>query len=285
MSTTTRLRTSRPPARTDVVPLRHWGRGVFAVIVAAVVIVIANSLATNPNIEWSVVRDYLFNRNILRGLRSTLEMTVLGTIFSIALAIVVAVMRLSPSKIISGTAAAWAFFFRGIPIIVLLILIGNLGLFFENVTIAIPFTDITFWSRPVRDVMTPFRASVLGLSLAGSGYMSEIVRGGLLAVGRGQHEAAKAIGLTSGKTLRYVVMPQAMRVIIPPLGNELIALLKASAIVSVIAGGDLLTVALGISGTNFRTIEMLTVATIWYLLVIVVLSIGQYFVERKVAER
>lgn len=108
------------------------------------------------------------------------------TIFGTALAVAIAVMRLSPSKIVSGTAAAYAFFFRGIPLIVLLILIGNLGLFFKNFTIAIPFTDITFWSRPVREVMNPFRASVLGLSLAGSGYMSEIVRGGLLAVGRGQ---------------------------------------------------------------------------------------------------
>ena len=285
MSITAKIRANQPPARADVVPLRHWGRGVFAVVVAITVVVIVNSLATNPNIEWSIVGDYLFDPNILRGLRKTLEMTVLGTIFATALAVVIAVMRLSPSKIISGTAAAYAFFFRGIPLIVLLILIGNLGLFFKNFTVASPFTDITFWARPVRDVMTPFRASVLGLSLAGSGYMSEIVRGGLLAVGRGQHEAAKAIGLTSGKTLRYIVLPQALRVIVPPLGNELIAMLKASAIVSVIAGGDLLTVALGISGRNFRTIEMLIVATIWYLLVIVVLSIGQYFVERKVAER
>lgn len=284
-NTATTTRSARPAARADVVSRRHWGRGVFAVIVAAFVATVVNGLATNPKIEWSIVGDYLFDRNILRGLRKTLEMTVLGTVFAVTLAIAVAVMRLSPSRIISGTAAAYAFVFRGVPLIVLLILIGNLGLFFAEFRIGVPFTDITLWSRPVRDVMTPFRASVVGLSLAGSGYMSEIVRGGLLAVGRGQHEAATAIGLSSAKTLRYVVLPQALRVIVPPLGNELISMLKASAIVSVIAGGDLLTVALGISGTNFRTIELLLVATIWYLAVIVVLSVVQFFVERRVAER
>lgn len=288
MSDTTaavRRGTARTALRADVVRRRHWGRGVFATVVAAIVVLVVNSLARNPNIEWSIVGDYLFNSSILRGLRKTLEMTVLATMFAISLAIVVAVMRISPSRIVSGAAAIYAFIFRGMPLIVLLILIGNLGLFFKTFTLGLPFTDVTFWSRPVRDVMTPFRASVIGLSLAGSGYMSEVVRGGLLAVGRGQHEAATSIGLTSAKTLRHVVMPQALRVIVPPLGNELIGMLKASAIVSVIAGGDLLTVALGISGSNFRTIEMLLVATIWYLVVIVALSVVQYFVERKVAER
>jgi polar amino acid transport system permease protein len=177
------------------------------------------------------------------------------------------------------------FFFRGVPLIVLLIVVGNLGLFFKNITLGIPFTGVVFWSAPVGQVVTPFVASVIGLSLAGSGYMAEIVRSGLLAVGRGQHETAKALGLNRAQTLRHIVLPQALRVIIPPLGNESIGMLKASAIVSVIAGGDLLTVVEGISGINFRTIEMLIVATIWYLLVISVYSVAQFFLERRAAER
>ena len=274
-----------PRPRRDVVPVRHYGRAAFALFVLFVIVAGVYGLATNPNIEWSIVGDYLFNINVLRGLQKTLYMTLLATVLSIAIAVVIAVMRLSESRIISGTAAIYVFVFRGVPLIVLLIIVGNLGLFFKVFTVGIPFTDVVFWSRPARDVMTPFIASVAGLTLAGSGYMSEVVRGGLLAVGRGQHEAAKSIGLGSLRTIRYIILPQALRVIVPPLGNEVIGMLKASAIVSVIAGGDLLTVVLGISGVNFRTIEMLIVATIWYLLVITVLSIGQFFVERRVAER
>lgn len=275
----------RPRTRRDVVPVRHYGRGVFAALVVFVIATGIQGLVTNPNIEWSVVGDYIFDANVLRGLQKTLFMTLLGTVFSIVFAVVIAVMRLSKSWIISGVAAGYVFIFRGVPLIVLLIFVGNLGLFFKVFTVGIPFTDIVFWSRPARDVMTPFIASVAGLTLAGSGYMSEIVRGGLLAVGRGQHEAAKSVGLGSLRTIWHIILPQAMRVIVPPLGNEIIGMLKASAIVSVIAGGDLLTVVTGISGVNFRTIEMLMVATIWYLLVISVLSLVQFFLERRVAER
>jgi polar amino acid transport system permease protein len=281
----TSIPAARPRVKRDVVPVRHYGRGILAVVVAFAVITGIQGLATNPNIEWSVVADYLFDSNVLRGLQRTLLMTVIGTALSIVLAVIIAVMRLSKSRIISGVAAAYVFIFRGVPLIVLLIFVGNLGLFFKVFSIGVPFTDIVIWSRPARDVMTPFIASVVGLTLAGSGYMSEIVRGGLLAVGRGQHEAAKSVGLGSLRTIWYIILPQAMRVIVPPLGNEIIGMLKASAIVSVIAGGDLLTVVTGISGTNFRTIEMLMVATIWYLLVITALSVGQWFLERRVAER
>jgi len=274
----------RAPRR-DVVPVRHWGRAVGATVVALLIVWMIYGMATNPNFEWSVVGQFLFSTSVLKGLLLTLEMTAIGMVVALALAVVIGVMRLSPSRLIAGTAAVWVFFFRGIPVIVLLIFVGNLGLFFKQFTLGIPFTGVVFWSAPVGDVVTPFVASVIGLSLAGSGYMAEVVRSGLLAVGVGQHEAAKAFGLTHTQTLRYIILPQALRVIIPPLGNEFIGMLKASAIVSVIAGGDLLTVVQGISGINFRTIEMLIVATIWYLVVIVVYSAAQYFLERRAAER
>ena len=269
----------------EIVPVRHWGRITLAVLVIAGLIIAVQGFATNPNIDWAVVWEFLFSPAILNGLWGTLQLTFWSMIFATTLAVIIAVMRTSESKIISGFAAGYVYIFRGIPLIVLLIFVGNLGLFFKEFALGIPFTDIVFFSIPSREVMTPFIAAIIGLSLAGSGYMAEIVRAGLLSVGRGQREAAKALGCTPGTTLRYIVMPQALKVLIPPMGNELIGMLKATSIVSVIAGGDLLTMALGISGLNYRTIELLIVATIWYLLVISVLSIGQYFVERRTAER
>lgn len=278
-------RRTAPTPQLQVVPVRHWGRIVGGAITVLIVAALAWTIASSPNIKWSVVGDYLFDHNVLTGLLRTLEMTVVASVIALVLAAVIGVMRTSESRIIAGFAAGWVFFFRGIPIIVLLIFIGNIGLFAHTLTLRVPFTGIVLWSEPASQVFTPFVASVIGLALAGSGYMAESVRAGLLSVGRGQHDAAKAVGLTSFRTLRYIVIPQAMRVILPPLGNEFIGLLKASAIVSVIAGGDLLTVILGYSSTNYRTIEMLIVATIWYMLTIAALSLGQRYVEHKVRER
>lgn len=269
----------------EVVPVRYWGRQLLAVGVAVVLATVVYGFAVNPNIKWPVVGQFLLDAAILEGLLGSLELTAWSMVFATSIAVVIAVMRLSESRIISGFAAGYVFIFRGIPLIVLLILVGNLGLFFKSFTLAVPFTDIVLVSVRTKDVMTPFLASVIGLSLAGSGYMAEIVRGGLLSVSRGQREAATALGCTPMMTLRWIVLPQALKVLIPPMGNELVSMLKATAIVSVIAGGDLLTAAVGISGVNYRTIELLIVATIWYLLVITALSIGQVFVERRSAEK
>ncbi|MBD3751702.1 MAG: amino acid ABC transporter permease [Micrococcales bacterium] len=276
--------TSRP-VKLNVVPVRHYGRGIGATIVVLLLLGLIYSFATNPSFNWAVVAEYLLNPNVLRGLGVTLVMTVIGMVLALVLAVVIGVMYMAESRVMRWFAAGWVFVFRGIPLIVLLIFLGNLGLFFKRIVIPNPFLGGNFVDVATADVVSPFVASVLGLALAGSGYMAEIVRSGLLAVGRGQREAAKALGMRSGMTLQFIVLPQALRIIVPPLGNEFIGMLKASAIVSVIAGGDLLTVVLGLSGINFRTIEMLIVATIWYLLVIAVFSVAQFFLERKVAER
>ena len=278
-------RSARTHEGMEIVPVRHWGRFALVVVVSALLVVVVLSFARNPNIEWSVVGQYMLSQAILTGLWVTVQLTLISMLIAVILAVVVAVMRTSESRIVSGFAAFYVYTFRGIPLIVLVIFVGNLGLFFKTFTVGIPFTDVVFYSVPSKDVMTPFVAAIIGLSLAGSGYMAEIVRAGLLSVGRGQHEAAKALGATPGLTFRYIVMPQAMRVLIPPMGNELIGMLKATAIVSVIAGGDLLTAALGISGVNYRTIEMLIVASLWYLIVISVLSVGQHVIERRTAAR
>ena len=277
--------TPLPRGHRKVVPVRHYGRMLLAVVVVVIVVGSVVGIANNPNFDWSIVGEFVFSPSILRGLGSTLLITIVSMVVAVILSVIIAVMRMSPSTIISSVAAAYVFIFRGIPLIVLLILVGNLGLFIKDIVIGIPFTDIVFIDTPAARLVTPFVASVLGLSLAGAAYMAEIMRSGLLAIGRGQREAAKALGLNSARTLRYIVLPQALRVIVPPMGNEFIGMLKASAIVSVIAGGDLLTVAQGIAGTNYRTIELLIVATIWYLLVIVIFSIGQHFLEKRTAER
>jgi polar amino acid transport system permease protein len=272
-------------AEQRVVPVRHYGRGVLAVVVGAILALVVYGFASNPNIEWSVVGDFLFNGDVLHGLLVTLELTALGMVLSVLLAVVLALMRMSESRIISGTAAGYIFVFRGVPLILLLIFVGNLGLFIKHITIGIPFTGLNIVDKPSSEVLTPFVASLIGLTLAGCAYMAEIVRGGLLAIGRGQHDAAKALGLNALQTTRHIVLPQALRVIVPPMGNELISMLKATAIVSAIAGGDLLTVAQSISGSNYRTIEMLLVAAIWYFVVIAVLTVGQHALEKRIAER
>jgi polar amino acid transport system permease protein len=269
-----------------IVRHRHYGRAVVAALVVLLLLLFVwYGFVTNPNIDWAVVREYLFDPNILRGLWTTLEITLIGMVISVAGALVVALMRMSPSRIVRWFAWFYIFTFRGIPIILLLILVGNIGLFVRTIKFGIPFTDVTFFERSSASLVTPFVASIIGLSLAGSAYMAEIVRGGLLSVGKGQREAAKALGLTAMQATRYVVIPPALRVIVPPMGNEFISLLKASAIVSVIGGGDILTITQRISGINYRTIEMLLVAAFWYFVVIGALSIGQHFLEQRTAER
>lgn len=178
----------------DVVPVRHYGRGALAVVVAIAAAGFAYGLAVNPNLDWSIAGRYLFSPGILAGLLSTLEMTVVSMVLAVAIAVVVATMRVSDSRVVSGIAWAYIFVFRGVPLIVLLILVGNLGLFLKEFVIGIPFTQIVLLRAAVGDVVTPFVATVVGLSLAGSAYMAEIVRAGLLSVGTGQREASKALG-------------------------------------------------------------------------------------------
>ncbi|MCZ2811984.1 amino acid ABC transporter permease [Modestobacter sp. VKM Ac-2979] len=268
-----------------VVPLRHHGRNSVAAVAVLAVLLIGYGFVSNPYIDWSIVGDFLVDGSILEGLSVTLQLTVISITVGLIFAVILAVMRVSDSRVLRGIAWAYSFVFRGIPMIVLLILVGNLGLFVQELRIGVPFTDITFYSVRVQSVFTPFVASVVALVLVAAAYMAEIVRGGILSVQRWQYAAAKALGLNGMQTLRYVVLPQAMRVIIPPLGNEVVNTVKATALVAVIAGGDLLTIAQSISGVNYKVIELLIVATIWYLLVISLWSGIQYFIERKTAEK
>ncbi|WP_237565325.1 amino acid ABC transporter permease [Ornithinimicrobium cavernae] len=247
------------------------------------VLALVRMLFTNPNLQWDVVAAWFFSKSILLGLMRTLQLTVLSMLIGIALGVLTAVMRLSPIPILSSVAWFYIWFFRGTPLLVQLIFWYNMAALFPTIQIGIPLTGPTFWSGDANVVVTPFVAALLGLALNEGAYMSEIVRGGILSVDHGQNEAASALGMRSSRAMRRVILPQAMRVIVPPTGNQVISMLKASALVSVTSMPELLYSAQIIYNRTFQTIPLLIVASLWYLIVTTILSIGQYYVERHYA--
>lgn len=267
------------PEMLTVVPLKHpWRLAAVAIVTVGVLLVIRSAIF-NPNFQWPVVANYLFNPLIMNGLAQTIIITFIVMIFAIIGGTVAALMMLSPSKLLSVPAMAFVWLFRGTPALVQLILWYNLSLVIKNFSLWIPGYGSIF-SISTNDVMTPMVAAVVALSLHESGYMAEIVRGGLKSVNRGQGEAAACLGMSPGLSLRRIVLPQAMRMIIPPTGNETINLLKTTSLVSIIAVGDLLYSAQSIYARTFETVPLLLVVTFWYLVVVSVMSIGQYYLER-----
>ena len=235
-------------------------------------------------IDFSVVRKYQFSSLILKGLQATIVLAVLAQVTGIVLGVVFAVMRLSKNPVMTAVSSFYIWFFRGTPILVQLFFWYNgLPLVFHTLTIAIPFTHVTLYSTPMTSFMTAFMAAFLGLALNEGAYMAEIVRAGIISVDEGQVEAASALGMTSTLTLRRIVLPQAMRVIIPPTGNEFISMLKTTSLASTITYGELLRRASDIYSTNFEVVPLLVVASMWYLALTSVASIGQYYIERRFA--
>lgn len=255
---------------------------VTAVVVLGIVW-FAKLLVTNPNFGWPVVAEYFTSDAILRGLGLTLVLTALAMVAGILVGVILAVMRLSPVPILSGVSAAYIWFFRGTPLLVQIIFWYNLAALLPEISLGIPFGGPSFWSEPTNAVVTPFMAAVLGLALNEAAYMAEIVRGGIQSVDHGQAEAAKALGMTPGRLMRRIVLPQAMRVVIPPTGNQVISMLKSSSLVSVTSLPELLYASQLIYQQNFQTIPLLIVASIWYLIVTSILSVGQYYLERRYA--
>jgi polar amino acid transport system permease protein len=249
-------------------------------VLAAVII---NSVATNPRFQWGVVGDFLFDKRVLDGVRVTLELTVVAMVIGIALGVVLAVMRLSPNPLVSGASWIYIWFFRGTPVLVQILFWGFVSALYPKISIGIPFGGPEIGSADANHVIKPFVAAILGLGLNEAAYMAEIVRAGILSVDEGQTEAASALGMTRMQTMRRIVLPQAMRVIIPPTGNETISMLKTSSLVSVIAYAELLYSVQLIYSQNFKTIPLLLVAAIWYLFFTTILSIGQYYIERHYA--
>ncbi|MCG5213185.1 amino acid ABC transporter permease [Streptosporangium sp. KLBMP 9127] len=265
--------------KTDIAHLprfarRHYGRYVAAVAVLAALAMIVSSFA-NAQIEWEVVRQYLTTEAILHGVLNTIVMAVLAMLVGVLLGVLFAVMRMSKNPVTRGVAFLYAWIFRGTPQLLQLFLWFNLALIFPYFVL-----PGLIEARTV-DLMTPFVAALLGLGICQGAYTSEVVRGGLLSVDQGQTEAAQAIGMTRTQTLRRIVLPQAMRVILPPIGNEFISMVKLTSLASAIQYQEVLHSAQNIYYANNRVMELLFVATFWYLIVVTILSIGQSLVERR----
>lgn len=275
----------RAPKRRDlpdiVATQRHFGRWAGAAVLLLLMFALVQGLAKNPNIDYAAIGQFLFSPAILEGLRTTLILGVLAQLLGLALGVVIALCRLSHNPVFSAVGWLYVWIFRGTPLLVQILVLGNLALFFERIEIGIPFTDIVIASWDTNTVLTAFGASLLALGLHEAAFSAEVVRSGTQSIDHGQTEAAKALGMSRTLAMRKIILPQALRVIVPPTGNNFINLLKATSLVAVIAGGDLLTQAQNISAANLKTIELLLVATIWYLLVTSVASIGQAFLERR----
>jgi polar amino acid transport system permease protein len=266
------------------VPLRRPGRWVAAALVALAAVWLVYTLITNEAFQWSVVGHYFFAAEIIKGLGMTIALTALTMVVGIALGVVLAVMRLSRSPLVSGASTLYVWFFRGTPVLVQLIFWFNLASLFPVIKLGIPFGGPALAEWQANALITPFLAALLGLGLNEGAYMAEIVRGGILGVDEGQTQAAKALGFTSRQTMRRIVIPQAMRIIIPPTGNQTIGMLKYTSLASVVAVAELLQSAQAIYNRTFQTIPLLIVASLWYLILTTVLSIGQHYVERHYSQ-
>jgi polar amino acid transport system permease protein len=268
-----------PPAGPEAIkaiPVRHYGRYVSAVVTLALLAGVIYAFSQG-RINWGTIPDYFFDDRVLGGVGKTLLMTVLAMTIGIVGGIVLAVMRLSKNPVTSSIAWFYIWFFRGTPVLVQLVVWFNLGLVFEYINLGPFYKDE--WS----DFMTPFLTALLGLGLNEAAYMAEICRAGLLSVDEGQTEASHALGMSHSKTLRRIVIPQAMRVIVPPTGNEVINMLKTTSLVSIVQYSELFRVAQDIGQTSGAPAEMLFLAASWYLLLTSVFSVGQYYLERYYA--
>jgi polar amino acid transport system permease protein len=278
--TTTTGRATTAPEPIKAVPVRRPGRWAAVAVLAVLAAMFVHTVLTNDRFRWDVVGRYLFAPPVLNGLRNTLVLTVLAMLIGIVGGIALAVMRLSPNPVLSSVAAGYIWLFRGTPQIAQLLFWNFLAALYPRLSLGVPFGP-EFVSFDTNQLINQFTACLLGLGLNEAAYMAEIVRGGLQSVDHGQSEAAGALGMSRSQTLRRIVLPQAMRVIIPPTGNETISMLKTTSLVVVIGYFELLTSVQRIYSVNFQTIPLLIVAAIWYLALTSVLSVVQGFIERR----
>ena len=276
---------ARAPGDPDAIraiPVRHWGRWVSGAVVLAVVAWVAWSAGRSGFLDGRTIRHYQFSSLILQGLLATVKLAVAAQVAGVLLGIIFAVMRLSKNVVASWVAAFYIWFFRGTPVLVQLFFWYNgVPSVWKRIAVPLPFTHLYLYSGRTVDFMTPFMAAFLGLALNEGAYMAEIVRAGIISVDDGQVEAAQALGMTPMLTMRRIVLPQAMRVIVPPTGNEFISMLKTTSLASVVVYGELLRRASDIYSTNLKPVPLLVVASLWYLALTTLASIGQYFLERR----
>jgi polar amino acid transport system permease protein len=271
-----------PDTELPIVRVRHWGRWVSAVVILALLAALGALLA-QARIQYETVPGFLWYHVMAVGLLNTVLLAVIAQAAAIVIGIVVALMRRSANPVARVIAGVYIWLFRGLPVLLQILIWFNLALVFEFVSIPLPFSNGYLVHEPTNVLVSAFVAALLGLALNESAYMAEIVRAGLNSVDRGQTEAAKSIGMTPAMTLRRIVLPQAMRVIIPPTGNDFINMLKGTSMASVIGVTELIHAANNISSHNLLVMETLLAAAIWYMVVVTVASIGQHYMERAFA--
>jgi polar amino acid transport system permease protein len=263
-------------------PVRHPLRWLSVLVIAVLAAQLIHFLVTNSNFEWGTVASYLNAQIIGSGIATTIELTVVAMLIGIVGGVLIAVGRMSDNPVISAVCGGYVWLFRGVPVLVQLVFWYNLSALLPQISFGIPFGPEVASGR-TNDLISPLLAAILGLGLNEAAYMAEIVRGGLLGVDPGQSEAAEALGMGRARILRRVILPQAMRVIVPPTGSQVINMLKATSLVSVIALADLLYTVQSIYNRTFETIPLLIVACLWYLVMTSVLYVGQSFIERHYA--
>lgn len=266
-----------------VIPVRHRARTVGTAFAVVLLAAIFYSLLGNPRWGWPVFAEWFLSEPVLAGLGRTLLLTALGAVFGFTLGTLLALARVSSSPLLASLAWGFIWLFRSIPLIVLLLILNNLGYLYQTIGLGVPFTEISFFSYNTTQLMTPFLAAVLGLTLHLGAFSAEVIRGGILSVDQGQHEAAAALGLPKGHQARRIVLPQAMRSIVPTAFNEIIGLAKGTSMVYVLALPELFYTVQIIYRRNLEVIPLLMVATVWYLIILSVLSVIQYHIERHYA--
>ena len=289
------------PEPIKAVPVRHPGRWVLIAVIAVLVAMFAHVLVTNHQFDWKFIfvsyapgkRGVLFTEPVLQGLRGTILLTITSMLIGIVLGVFIAIMRLSDNPVLKSVAFVYTWFFRAVPRLVLAVLFGNLNILWNRIGFGLPFDhqigklfgiddlNAQFYSVKASDLLAGFVAGMLALGLSEGAYMAEIVRAGIQSVDTGQAEAATALGLSRAQVLRRVVLPQAMRVIVPPTGNEVIAMVKDTSLVAYVPVTFELYFQLNaVAARTFVVFPVLVAAVIWYLILCTVLMIGQYFLER-----
>ena len=269
------------PDRIHALPVKRTGPVVAAVIVALLAAMLVQGLVTNPRFEWNIVWKYLFNENVLEGIGYTLLLTVISMVVAIILSVILAIMRKSINPVLRGVSWFFIWFFRGTPVYTQLVFWGLFSVLVPKLSLGIPFTSVTFWSIDSSTIITAFNAAWIGLALNEAAYLSEIVRAGLEAVDPGQTEAAKALGMKRSLIMRRIILPQAMRIIIPPTGNETIGMLKTTSLVLAVPFTlELQFATNAIANRIYKPSSLLLVACIWYLLITSILMVIQSRLEK-----
>lgn len=290
----------------EVVPVRHVGQWIAAACAAVLIAMLVHTLFSKLGdhqyscqlvhgvrrchegrewrFTWDIVGHYFTSKEILNGLVLTIWLTFAAMAIGIVLGVGIAVLRRSPNRLLSSSAWTYTWFFRGTPVYVQLFVWFYMAILYKHLSIGVPFTHLTLVTFNMSTLITADIAALLGLGLNEAAYMSEITRAGLLSVDEGQIEAASALGMTRRQTMRLIMLPQAMRVIIPPTGSEIISMLKTTSLVSAIGAIDLLGAASNIYGQNYEIMPLLITASLWYLIVTTIFSIGQFYVERHFAK-